>query len=167
MAGGSKPKNAELVYFIEGVTSRLIKIGVARDAMRRLCALQVGSPDKLSLLGIVRSDDPCRLEGRLHSMFRRDHSHGEWFHPSAALVEYIWRRAVDAQLDEEWGAKAAAMNYVYRTDPVGFWDRQKPPRKAYTHRQPRLPTAPPPRPPSSRLSMRETLRAYKEARGIA
>lgn len=168
MGAGSKPKNAELVYFVRGEASGLIKIGVARDVFRRLRALQVGSPDRLILMGVMRPDDPCHVEGHLHWFFRADHSHGEWFRPSAAILAYITAQAVDADLDDQCRLWAIALGYSWRVHPELFNPKgASAPRRAST---PRTSTAPAAGLNTSYLNgrtMADRLRAYKEARGLA
>jgi hypothetical protein len=86
---------ATLVYFVQAAKLGLIKIGVATDARRRLIALQTGSPDRLSLLGVVGADDAAAFERDLHARFRRHWTHGEWFEPAAPRLDYIARFARD------------------------------------------------------------------------
>lgn len=82
---------AEFVYFIEATTSGLIKIGSASNPVGRLAALQTGSPERLRLLGTEPGG--AARERELHSIFAADRSHGEWFHPSEALLNLIGHSA--------------------------------------------------------------------------
>lgn len=73
-------------YFIQGETTRLIKIGrCIGDAARRMRELQACSPDRLILRAVVAGD----IERKLHARFTEDHEHGEWFRPSAAIEDFI------------------------------------------------------------------------------
>jgi len=90
-----RDQRARYVYFVQAATTRLVKIGVARDPRKRTCDMQVGSPDKLTLVGVIASEDPHALERKLHGQFRGDWSHGEWFEPSDELAALV-----EAQADE-------------------------------------------------------------------
>ena len=77
-----------MIYFIQGATTRLIKIGKAVDCQRRLRKLQTGSPDKLHLLKEFYTDDES-TELLLHNRFYFCRRHGEWFYPKTLLLEVI------------------------------------------------------------------------------
>jgi hypothetical protein len=94
------PKASEFVYFIQAEVSGLIKIGVARNMVRRLAALQTGNPDRLVVLGVIRDDSPIRLESMLHSHFRAYHHVGEWFRPNAELDAFMKEYARTPEEDE-------------------------------------------------------------------
>lgn len=100
---GLRITKSNYVYFVRALTLGLIKIGIAKNASARLIGMQTGSPDKLELMGVVRprDEDPVFLEQRLHHRFRRHKSHGEWFHPVPALVEYIEQNAVSLEVDRQ------------------------------------------------------------------
>lgn len=93
---GKRISRAFYVYFVQAASMRLIKIGIARDIAHRLCGLQVGSPDRLNLLGVIRPDgvDPKTVEQHLHAEFHDLHSHGEWYRPGDRLLAYIERHAI-------------------------------------------------------------------------
>lgn len=76
------------VYFIQAEQSLRIKIGVAQDPEKRLSDLQVGSPEKLNLIGIVYGAGR-EEERRLHNVFHYASTHGEWFEPTIRLVGWI------------------------------------------------------------------------------
>ncbi len=76
------------VYFIQGQETLRIKIGVAKDPQKRLANLQVGSAERLVLVGILFGMGVAK-ERQLHGRFIADEVHGEWFKPSRKLVEYI------------------------------------------------------------------------------
>ena len=75
------------VYFIQGATTGLIKIGYAGAVAHRLFNLQCGSPDLLHLLAIERA--PQSREAELHLQFAPWRLHGEWFAPAETLIQYI------------------------------------------------------------------------------
>lgn len=81
------PPEGTGVYFIQGHTTRLIKIGYARNIAGRLTMLQCGSPDLMSVIGYERA--PFSRERELHQMFSLARMHGEWFYPTPALLDYI------------------------------------------------------------------------------
>ena len=73
-------------YFIQGVKTGLIKIGKTSRTVKERCGvLQVGSPDKLRILGEVASD----IEDKCHALFAHLSKHGEWFRPAPELLEFI------------------------------------------------------------------------------
>lgn len=65
------------VYFVKGERTGLVKIGVATDVKQRLIGLQIGSPDRLCLIGTVEGD--AKTEGQFHALFREKNVFGEWF----------------------------------------------------------------------------------------
>lgn len=77
-----------MIYFIQGATTRLIKVGKAADCQDRLSDLQTGSPDKLHLLKEVYTDDYA-AEKILHRRFRYCRAHGEWFFPDEKLIRFM------------------------------------------------------------------------------
>lgn len=73
-------------YFVQSVDGGPIKIGfTSKDPNERLAALQVGSPTKLRIVGLL----PSNCEKELHKRFADHRSHGEWFHASKDLLEFI------------------------------------------------------------------------------
>lgn len=77
------------VYFVQAEQLGLIKIGVATRLEKRIRDLACQSPDRLKFLGAAICHEGGTLEPRLHAMFAEDRSHGEWFRPSEALLDYI------------------------------------------------------------------------------
>jgi len=75
-----------MVYFIGGEAMGPVKIGFTSDdnPKRRLCQLQVGSPEKLELLGQVDCAT-IETEYKIHSFLHLHKVRGEWFHREAAL----------------------------------------------------------------------------------
>jgi hypothetical protein len=65
------------VYFIRGEKLGLIKIGITTDTKKRLGTLQVGSPDRLTLLATVEGDE--KTEQQYHLTFKSKRVFGEWF----------------------------------------------------------------------------------------
>lgn len=76
------------VYFIrraDGIGP--VKIGCSRDPGARLRGLMTWSPYPLAVTARLIGD--YELERRFHALFRAQHSHHEWFRPSAALNRVI------------------------------------------------------------------------------
>jgi hypothetical protein len=88
---GRPPRGSRLrwVYFIQGQTTGLIKIGVADSVEARLSMLQPASPDLLTVIGTVRCNRYGALERELHVMFAAHRRHGEWFSPHPEILSYI------------------------------------------------------------------------------
>lgn len=77
------------VYFIEAEKLGLVKIGWAVNSDQRRSDLQTGSPDKLTLRGILVCDDAPALERKMHKRFAHLRQHGEWFLPDDAMRDYM------------------------------------------------------------------------------
>lgn len=83
---GKAPPKGPCVYFV--MATDAIKIGYSDDVGRRLRQLCGASPIPLILVA-WRADADRETEAELHRRFRADRMHGEWFRPSAALLEYV------------------------------------------------------------------------------
>lgn len=81
------PSKDSRVYFIQSGTDGPIKIGKANDPEARLAELQVGSPSALRLIGSIPGG--IAEERALHARFSADRVRGEWFSPSAPLLDYL------------------------------------------------------------------------------
>lgn len=81
------------VYFMQAGDGGAIKIGFTGNASiaGRLRGVQVGCPEKVSLLGVVAGD--AALERRFHKAFAWCRIRGEWFAPRPRLVKFIQRAA--------------------------------------------------------------------------
>lgn len=86
------------VYFVQAVNGGLIKIGIAQDPQQRLAAMQAGCPIQLRIIALI-GDSNWFDEQRLHRLFEADRRHGEWFEPSARLLDYIFEHATDMPSD--------------------------------------------------------------------
>lgn len=82
------------VYFIQPVDGGFIKIGRARDPIRRLTVLQLGCPVQLRLLGVIGGG--AERESWLHQKFTHLRMHGEWFQPGESLLQWIRENATIA-----------------------------------------------------------------------
>ncbi|MDE2103839.1 MAG: GIY-YIG nuclease family protein [Patescibacteria group bacterium] len=82
-----RPKS-DVVYFIEAEGLNRVKIGRCEGSpISRISSLQCGSPVKLKLVATVRGG--CKKEGMIHKMFSKFSIHGEWFHFSEPIKQYI------------------------------------------------------------------------------
>lgn len=89
MANGNTPEY-QLVYAIESVKLKIIKIGFTTDLHQRLHNLQGGCPDELRIKacwpGTVND------EREIHRRFDAFRVQGEWFNPSDEVLAYIAER---------------------------------------------------------------------------
>lgn len=76
------------VYFIQGERGGRIKIGVTQDVTKRIAKIQLMSPERLLVLGVIPYGGEL-LERALHGLFAAERSHGEWFDPTDELIEFI------------------------------------------------------------------------------
>ncbi len=83
-----KPSAAAYVYFLRPIgMDGPVKIGCSEWPELRLATLMSWSPFRLEVA--ARLPGNTDLERRFHARFMADHSHGEWFCPSAALSATI------------------------------------------------------------------------------
>lgn len=75
----------EYVYFIQGITTGRIKIGVSKDPKKRMQQMQLS--EQTVLLCAVKGS--YTLEDTLHNMFKEYRVHGEWFDPSERIMDFI------------------------------------------------------------------------------
>jgi len=85
-----------MIYFIQAEPNGRIKIGKAASPEKRLIHLQIGSPMRLKLLGTKEGD--AEEEKRIHTLFYKHWSHGEWFEPVPELIEFIKRESIEFSL---------------------------------------------------------------------
>ena len=158
------------VYFVRAKTVGLIKIGIANLPRRRLNALQVGSPDKLEIIGLIRARDHADLERHLHSRFSRHRQHGEWFSPDPALVKFIDENAVPEDVAIACHLSTLFWRLQGVTDLMPKYNELVAQWRAGEALQdvarPALPAPPEAEPRAGRRYESPTLRAYKDARGI-
>jgi hypothetical protein len=76
----SRPRPGYL--YIIRASNGLTKIGITHNVSGRLRELTNGSPIPLTLIHSGYSLKANTIEHALHTMFRADHSHAEWFHLS-------------------------------------------------------------------------------------
>ncbi len=76
------------VYFVQGETTRHIKIGSSSDIVRRLGQLRTGSGERHNFLGCLELADGW-TESELHEDFAAHRVRGEWFEPVLRLRRFI------------------------------------------------------------------------------
>jgi len=76
-----------LVYFIESLESKKIKIGTSKNPKARLKQLQTSSPSQLKILKVIPGGFP--KEFQIHRKFSQSRVCGEWFEDSEELRKYI------------------------------------------------------------------------------
>jgi hypothetical protein len=82
-----EPKGEPLVYFVQKGETGPIKIGFTFRLHGRLKKLQTSSEERLHLRAAIPGN--VALERTIHGMFAHYRLEGEWFAPSAELLEYI------------------------------------------------------------------------------
>lgn len=87
--------------YVIGRGEEPIKIGIANNTARRLCELQIGCPDELTLHYAM--DVPAfaaqHLEKALHQAYEKWHRRGEWFDVKAATAIKMMERDAPAFIE--------------------------------------------------------------------
>lgn len=100
------PADCGWIYFVAG-PGWAVKIGWAKVVAERISELQIGCPDELVVLGVLRGDRS--QEALAHRRFARYHLRGEWFSPGEELMRFVAEHASD------WSTEGAA-----KTSNVGW-----------------------------------------------
>lgn len=81
--------NGDIVYFIGSNESNKVKIGKSSNDKftGRLVELQISSPYKLTVFGIIQGG--TKKEANLHKRFSGSHYRGEWFEFTDDITGYI------------------------------------------------------------------------------
>jgi len=74
-----------VIYFVK--VGKRVKIGYSEDVASRLCQLQTGSSEPLTLLGTVPGN--MQLEKAIHVLLSPYRVQGEWFVHSGACRQFI------------------------------------------------------------------------------
>lgn len=101
-----------MVYFLHNPRARALKIGMAANPERRRQALQVASPDKIRILGVIPGD--VQMEGRLHHRFAAARIRGEWFRATGDMLGEVRR------LVAEFGIPTADRHFPFRPTSAGW-----------------------------------------------
>lgn len=84
------------VYFVQSEGNNLIKIGYTTNLKKRLAKMRTDSSTPLKVLFAMEA---YRLEEKsIHSGLFKFNIHGEWFAPSAELLEYIEEQKFEYRL---------------------------------------------------------------------
>lgn len=79
--------NDQIVYIVKAEDSGRIKIGITSNPVRRLALMQVGSPERLHLVGTAPGGRS--VESRLHADLEGDRLHGEWFEATDRVITAV------------------------------------------------------------------------------
>ena len=80
-------KRKSYIYFLFAPISRRMKIGFSRTFATRLKKIQSTSPESLEVLRVIEGNGV--LEKMLHRLFAGEHEHGEWFHATEDMIEFV------------------------------------------------------------------------------
>src|SRR5262249_45796326 len=97
------------VYIIGHPTEGPVKIGVTKNAKRRLQGVQTVSAHKLTILARFRGDKAD--EARIHERFKLLRLEGEWFERNTELAWFI-KSIRDRQPLDQW----------FEASPANEWD---------------------------------------------
>ena len=96
--------------YIISARGQTLKVGISHDPLRRLQALQSGSPFMLWPEYTFEVDDAAAWEKRIHRLLAEYRSHGEWFKLPVSRALEIIREALKGQ------AKIRQYSYSTRKD---------------------------------------------------
>lgn len=74
-----KNKKPGVVYFLRYGGSNKVKIGYSRNLKNRISALNSKSPEVISLIGYIETNDPERMEKGIHKAVVSKLVKGEWY----------------------------------------------------------------------------------------
>ena len=86
------------VYFFQAADTR-VKIGKSEDPRRRLRDLK-SLAGKLTVLGVMPSDEPLAEERSIHRKFAKHHIEGEWFNSTVRAELDVYRSRFLEKLPE-------------------------------------------------------------------
>ena len=101
---GSAGVDNQYLYIIH--QEGFVKIGVSKNPLSRMDALQTGSPEKLKLVTYIDANPwALEMEQFAHTILRPYRAQGEWFHTTPevnAFVELIRLLKYDAGCEHGW-----------------------------------------------------------------
>lgn len=100
------------IYYIRVGVDGPIKIGLARDPMRRMRHLQSANPYPLHLLAV--EPGTAEDEEQIHRAFMDARLRGEWFRPTEAVLDHV--RCITGEGDSK--PEAARRRAVVIHEPV-------------------------------------------------
>ena len=74
-------------YKLQWDEKSYVKVGISKDPQKRLTAIQLSSPIKLTCLGYLPANED--IEKKIHRCLKKHHSRGEWFKYNGSVHEYI------------------------------------------------------------------------------
>jgi hypothetical protein len=89
------------VYLVQAKATKYYKIGVSKEAHRRLKSLQVGTPLELIVCDRIFAMDCKKLEKALHEYYDAYSIRGEWFNFSKDMAKNFLSVANDLNTDIE------------------------------------------------------------------
>jgi Meiotically up-regulated gene 113 len=112
-----------MVYFIQAGVNGEIKIGFAIEPWKRIKQLQTGNHVRLTMLKVIPGDR--KRETQIHHLLSVHRKHGDWFHPTVEVLEFI--KKLDDVEYEVQGVRAYAVlrrdTEESETDPCPFCGR--------------------------------------------
>ena len=82
------PPETSGVYFVRCEVGGAIKIGFAKDPVKRMAGLQIGCPHRLELVAVILGAT-VKDEQSFHARFEHIRGIGEWFSPAQDLLDFI------------------------------------------------------------------------------
>jgi len=84
------------LYFIQAENG-LIKIGISTSPAERALSLASNNSEKITVLGLIKASrfELGKLEREHHERFKKERSHGEWFHPTEELLNVAKSNSID------------------------------------------------------------------------
>lgn len=122
---GKRQATPRFIYFIQGIHTRLIKVGSADDVLKRHRELQAASPDLLHILGVEEPRDAWKTERELHRRWRLHRRHGEWFEPVAEIHAYIQGFAREAPAPAPEQVTKAVYRKLARDDALSADEKRR------------------------------------------
>jgi T5orf172 domain len=86
-----------MIYFLQALGSRFVKIGHARCVRSRLEHLQIASPREIVILGVIAGSSAKEKE--LHARFAHLRVRGEWFRYTREIRDFLRQEADEFQPD--------------------------------------------------------------------
>lgn len=105
-----------IVYIIRASKSHMVKVGYTSSGpLRRLAALQTGSPEKLSVVAAFPGS--TLLECSIHRTLKASWSHGEWFSDTEEVRRFVADMYSLHPFSHETRRRAARRSSVYTPLP--------------------------------------------------
>ena len=79
----------KMLYLIQNMETKYIKIGISKNPTKRLTQLQTGCGEKLRLIKTFQTQNDLSAERKLHKMLWQNKKRGDWFALSEEYFELI------------------------------------------------------------------------------